>query len=82
MLSIKTTFYLQNGSTAGQGFQPVVDGELILEAPILMRERGDFNPVPEMIGLTSEDGYARGPDSKSLISVLVRYVLFQVVLNI
>ena len=64
-------FVLQNGSTACEGFQPVVDDVLILDAPILMRERGDFTPVPEMIGLTEEDGFGRGPDGKGLNIVLI-----------
>ena len=54
----------QTGSTACQGFQPVVENELIPDVPILMRERGDFHKVHEMLGLTEEDGFGWGPSCK------------------
>ena len=57
----------QTGSTACQGFQPVVENELIPDVPILMRERGDFHKVHEMLGLTEEDGFGWGPSCKRLL---------------
>ena len=41
------------------GHVPVVDGPggVIPDRPLQMRSDGDFNKVPEMIGLTVNDGY-------------------------
>ena len=39
----------------------MVEGVLIPDVPIFMRERGEFHKVPEMLGLTEEDGFGWGP---------------------
>ena len=39
------------------GWRPRVDGYVIPDVPRLLRENGDYNHVPEMIGINSEDGF-------------------------
>ena len=38
------------------GSAPVVDGDIIPDEPIAMRQRGEFQKLPMIAGQTSDDG--------------------------
>ena len=38
------------------GMAPVIDGDFLPDFPSEIRARGEHNKVPEMVGITREDG--------------------------
>ena len=44
-------------------WQPVVDGIVLPDTPRNLRESGNYNKVPEMIGINSDDGFLFMPPS-------------------
>ena len=54
-LSYYTLLILQPGFFC-LGFSPVVDGTLLTKHPEYLRQEGSFEPVPTIIGQTSDDG--------------------------
>lgn len=51
-------FYcLSQTATYCPGFTPVVDGTVVPDLPAIIRQSGQYNRVPELIGITKEDAY-------------------------
>ena len=53
---------MQPGTMACLGFQPVVDGTIVKDLPVLMRQCGEYTAMPEMIGVTTEEAFQDVPD--------------------
>ena len=48
-------YKIQEGYDCGT-FRPTLDGTFITDYPMVLRERKEYNKVPEMIGTNADDG--------------------------
>lgn len=53
--TVRMVSRFQDGYICSGGFRPVVDGDILPDTPDSIRASGEYNKVPEMIGINENE---------------------------